>query len=170
MPSTGAPAAASFPGLEDFATDNTQLWKAISELRVHKTKAELELLRHTCLTSSEGHLAVMQHTRPGVYEYQLESLFQHWCYYNGGARYMSYTCICASGHNGSVLHYGHAGEPNSKKLKNGDMCLFDMGSEYHCYGSDITTTFPANGKFTPDQKMVYEAVLCTLHARFGITL
>jgi Xaa-Pro dipeptidase len=61
----------------------------------------------------------MQHARPGLAEYQLESLFRHWCYYHGGARHLSYTCICASGHNGSVLHYGHAGEPNAKVVKDG---------------------------------------------------
>lgn len=52
-----------------------------------------------------------------------------------------------------------AGEPNEKTIKAGDLCLFDMGTEYTCYGADVTTTFPASGKFTPDQRMVYEAVL-----------
>lgn len=118
-----------------------------------------QLLRYSATVSSEAHLAVMQHTRPGLSEYQLESLFRHWCYYVGGARQLSYTCICASGHNGSVLHYGHAGEPNAKLIRDGDLCLFDMGCEFHCYGSDITTTFPANGVFTADQRIIYEAVL-----------
>ena len=72
---------------------------------------------------------------------------------------MSYTCICATGDNASVLHYGHAGEPNKKTIRDGDLCLFDMGSEYHGYGSDITVSYPANGKFTEDQKIIYEAVL-----------
>jgi Xaa-Pro dipeptidase len=83
---------------------------------------------------------------------------QHWCYYHGAARHTSYTCICASGHNGSVLHYGHAGEPNSKVIADGSMCVFDMGGEYKCYGADITCSFPANGKFNDDQKFIYEAV------------
>jgi len=72
---------------------------------------------------------------------------------------MSYSCICATGENSSVLHYGHASAPNSRTVKDGDMCLFDMGAEYHCYASDITCCFPANGKFTEDQKLVYNAVL-----------
>uniref|UniRef100_A0A670K7V8 Xaa-Pro dipeptidase n=1 Tax=Podarcis muralis TaxID=64176 RepID=A0A670K7V8_PODMU len=88
-----------------------------------------------------------------------ECLFQHYCYKRGGMRHTSYTCICGSGHNSSVLHYGHAGAPNEKTIEDGDLCLFDMGGEYYCYGSDITCTFPANGKFTPDQRAIYEAVL-----------
>ncbi|NWT11441.1 PEPD dipeptidase, partial [Vireo altiloquus] len=87
------------------------------------------------------------------------SLFQHYCYTRGGMRHTSYTCICGSGDNSSVLHYGHAGAPNDKTIEDGDLCLFDMGGEYYCYGSDITCTFPANGKFTADQRAVYEAVL-----------
>jgi Xaa-Pro dipeptidase len=54
---------------------------------------------------------------------------------------------------------GHAGAPNDKTVEDGDMCLFDMGSEYYCYSSDITCSFPANGKFSSDQKIIYEAVL-----------
>ena len=72
---------------------------------------------------------------------------------------MAYTCIAASGHHGATLHYGHAGEPNAKLVEDGDMCLFDMGAEYHCYCSDITCSFPANGKFTDQQRDVYETCL-----------
>ena len=68
-----------------------------------------------------------------------------------GAGNCAYTCICATGPNPSVLHYGHAGAPNSRLIQDGDIGLYDMGAEYHCYCSDITSSFPANGVFTPDQ-------------------
>ncbi|XP_044126659.1 xaa-Pro dipeptidase isoform X2 [Bufo gargarizans] len=89
----------------------------------------------------------------------VECVFLNYCYARGGMRHSSYTCICGSGDNSSILHYGHAGAPNDKTLMDGDMCLFDMGGEYYCYGSDITCSFPANGKFTADQRAIYEAVL-----------
>uniref|UniRef100_A0A674AZ70 Xaa-Pro dipeptidase n=1 Tax=Salmo trutta TaxID=8032 RepID=A0A674AZ70_SALTR len=127
--------------------------------RLTKTDMELEVLRYTNRISSEAHKEIMKHVRPGQKEYEMESLFQHYCYSHGGMRHTSYTCICGTGNNGSVLHYGHAGAPNDKTIDDGDMCLFDMGGEYYCYSSDITCSFPANGKFTPDQKAIYEAVL-----------
>uniref|UniRef100_A0A0M3HGK6 Peptidase_M24 domain-containing protein n=1 Tax=Ascaris lumbricoides TaxID=6252 RepID=A0A0M3HGK6_ASCLU len=61
--------------------------------------------------------------------------------------------------NGAILHYGHANAPNNKKIMNGDLCLLDMGPECECYASDVTTTFPSNGKFTEKQKLIYNAVL-----------
>jgi len=62
-------------------------------------------------------------------EYQLESLFRHWAYYGGAARHAAYTSICAAGPSGATLHYGHAGAPNDKTLKDGDMMLMDLGAE-----------------------------------------
>jgi Xaa-Pro dipeptidase len=155
---------ATFPGIEKFRVDNGKLWPIFCELRTVKTEKEIALLRYTCSLTSEAHIAVMQHTIAGHMEYQLESVFHHWCHYHGGCRHMSYTCICASGHNGSILHYGHAGEPNAKRVAKGDLCLFDMGTEFHCYGSDVTTTFPEGGKFTADQLVVYNAVLAATYA------
>lgn len=150
---------ATFAGIDRFTVDNSVLHSHIAECRVIKTPQELEIMRYTNKVSSEAHIEVMKSIRPGMTEYQLESIFKHYCYYNGGARHMSYTCICGSGENGAVLHYGHAGAPNEKTVEDGDMCLFDMGCEYYCYSSDITCSFPANGKFTPDQKLIYEIVL-----------
>uniref|UniRef100_A0A3B5BB52 Xaa-Pro dipeptidase n=1 Tax=Stegastes partitus TaxID=144197 RepID=A0A3B5BB52_9TELE len=127
--------------------------------RLVKTDMELEVLRYTNRISSDAHKMIMKQVKPGQKEYEMESLFQHYCYTKGGMRHTSYTCICGTGNNSSVLHYGHAGAPNDKTIMDGDMCLFDMGGEYYCYSSDITCSFPANGKFTADQRAIYEAVL-----------
>lgn len=90
----------------------------------------------------------MKFIRPGKLEYQAESEFLNHCYSIGGCRHASYTCICGSGDNSSILHYGHAGAPNEKAIEDGDMLLFDMGANYFGYAADITCSFPANGKFT----------------------
>ncbi|CAI4222511.1 unnamed protein product [Auanema sp. JU1783] len=149
----------TFAGIGKFASNNTILYPIFAELRVLKTDAELEVLRYASKIASEAHRAAMKHVKPGLYEYQLESLFRHISHYHGGCRHLAYTCIAATGCNSSVLHYGHANAPNGKLIKDGDMCLFDMGPEYSCYASDITTSFPANGKFTENQKIIYNAVL-----------
>ncbi|XP_042895505.1 xaa-Pro dipeptidase [Parasteatoda tepidariorum] len=157
---------AVFEGISDFKVDNTSLYPRMVECRVIKTPLELEVLRYVNKLSSDAHKVVMQEIRPGMKEYQLESIFKHHCYRNGGARHVSYTCICGSGNNGATLHYGHAGAPNDKTVEDGDMCLFDMGGEYYCYASDITCSFPANGKFRKDQKLIYNAVLASSRAVF----
>ncbi|XP_033095698.1 xaa-Pro dipeptidase-like isoform X2 [Anneissia japonica] len=149
---------AVFEGVHKFKVNNTLLHPHIMECRVIKTPQELEILRYTNKISSEAHMEIMRKIRPGMKEYEMESLFQHYCYSKGGCRHTSYTCICGSGKNGAVLHYGHAGAPNDKVINDGDMCLFDMGGEYYCYASDITCSFPVNGKFTNNQKIIYQAV------------
>jgi len=155
---------AKFPNIASFDVDNAILHPVIAELRVFKTDMELEVIRYTNRISSDAHKEIMRRIKPGDMEYQMESLFCHYCYTHGGMRHTSYTCICGSGPNGAILHYGHAGEPNSKQIKDGDMCLFDMGAEYCCYTSDITCSFPANGKFTAEQRLIYEAVLAASRA------
>lgn len=150
---------AKFDDIEEFKINNEILHPVISECRVFKTPDEIEVIRYTNKISSEAHKEVMKSIKSGMFEFELESIFQDYCYRIGGMRHLSYTCICASGINSAVLHYGHAGAPNDKKIIDGDLCLFDMGGEYYCYASDITCTFPVNGKFTPEQRFVYEAVL-----------
>ncbi|GAB1609417.1 xaa-Pro dipeptidase-like isoform X1 [Argonauta hians] len=150
---------AAFKGINKFTVNDEFLHPVISECRVFKNDYELEVLRYTNKVSSAAHREVMRQIRPEMYEYQLESIFRHFCQYYGGGRHMAYTCICGSGENAAILHYGHAGAPNAKKLENGDICLLDMGTEYCCYSSDITCSYPVNGKFTEKQKIVYEAVL-----------
>jgi len=134
------------------------LFDHIVELRVHKTAQEIALLRHVNNISSDAHIAVMARTQVGMREFQLESMFRHWTYFIGGCRNQSYTSICGCGKNSAVLHYGHAGAPNDRVITANDMCLLDMGAEYHCYASDITCSFPASGKFSEKQRGIYLTV------------
>ncbi|XP_065849908.1 uncharacterized protein [Euphorbia lathyris] len=150
---------AEFEGIEKFETDLNTLHPILTECRVVKSELELSVIQFANDISSEAHVEVMRNARPGMKEYQLESIFLHHTYMYGGCRHCSYTCICATGENSAVLHYGHAAAPNDRTLKDGDIALFDMGAEYHFYGSDITCSFPVNGKFTSDQSLVYNAVL-----------
>uniref|UniRef100_A0A672ZKN0 Xaa-Pro dipeptidase n=1 Tax=Sphaeramia orbicularis TaxID=375764 RepID=A0A672ZKN0_9TELE len=147
---------ASFQGISKYSVSHLLL---LFYSRLLKTDMELEVLRYTNRISSEAHKMVMKHVKPGQKEYEMESLFQHYCYSKGGMRHTSYTCICGTGNKCSIIYYGHPGAPNDKTIFDGDMCLFDMGGEYYCYTSDITCSFPANGKFTADQRDIYEAVL-----------
>ncbi|ESW32237.1 hypothetical protein PHAVU_002G304900 [Phaseolus vulgaris] len=150
---------AEFQGIDKFDKDLATLHPILTECRVIKSKLEIELIQYANDISSEAHIEVMRKTKVGMKEYQLESIFLHHTYMYGGCRHCSYTCICATGENSAVLHYGHAAAPNDKTLEDGDMALFDMGAEYHFYGSDITCSFPINGKFTSDQSLIYNAVL-----------
>jgi Xaa-Pro dipeptidase len=141
-----------------------QLFSAIAECRVKKSEHEINIIRYANRVGSEAHLEVLRRCRPGLHEYQLESTFLHHCYDTGGCRTAQYIPIAASGPNGAILHYGHAGAPNNRTLEDGDLVLCDFGCSIYNYGSDITTTFPANGKFTSDQRLIYESVLAANEA------
>ncbi|KAJ3079161.1 hypothetical protein HDU99_000140, partial [Rhizoclosmatium hyalinum] len=150
--------------LIDMEVIDAVLYRVMVESRAIKSGLELDLMRYVNNFASKAHINVMQNCKPGLMEFQLESLFLHYASFEGGSRYSAYTCICGCGPNGAVLHYGHAGAPNSGRIKDGDMCLLDMGAEYHCYASDITCSYPSNGKFTQKQKGIYNAVLDALLA------
>ncbi|GMH43420.1 hypothetical protein BSKO_11342 [Bryopsis sp. KO-2023] len=150
---------AEFDGIKNFKKETEHLYPVLRECRVFKTPEEIEILQYSSKIASESHCKMIQSCKPGMMEYQLESNFLHHCYFAGGSRKAAYTPISASGPNPAVLHYGHEGAPNDRQILDGDLVLCDMGCKYYGYDSDITTTFPASGKFTPNQKMVYEAVL-----------
>ena len=152
-------APAQFAGIDAFSTDATILHTELTECRVRKSSDEIELLRYVNLVSSEAHVEVMRRAKPGVTEYQLEAAFLHEIYARGGCRFSAYTSICGCGPHSSVLHYGHQGAPNDGTLQDGHMFLNDSGGEYHGYAADITCSYPVNGRFTHEQRMIYETVL-----------
>ena len=126
----------------------------LAEMRLIKDDEEIALIKKSIDISKKGHLAAMQNCRPGMYEYQLEAKLMHE-FLDNGSQALSYPNIVASGENSCTLHY----EENNKQIKEGDLVLIDAGAEYHNYSSDITRTFPANGKFTKEQRAIYDLVL-----------
>jgi len=126
----------------------------INEMRLFKDKHELAIMRRAARISCEAHRRAMRFTRPNQYEYQVEAeLLHEFCRH--GARHPAYTSIVAGGANACVLHY----VGNNSQLRNSDLLLIDAGCELSGYASDITRTFPVNGKFSAAQKDVYEIVL-----------
>lgn len=130
--------------------------KILGELRLVKSEAEIALMQRAADISSQAHRRVMQACKPGLFEYQLEAEFMHECGYQG-ARFQAYSPIVASGVNACVLHY----EANDQCLQDGKLLLIDAGCENQHYASDITRTYPVNGKFTEEQRAIYQLVLNT---------
>ena len=162
------PPPADVPNLSDDVSVPNALFLAACEARVFKSADEAALLRYASWVTSNAHVDVMRVVKPEMYEYELEAEFLYRCARDGGCRNCAYTSICACGPNAAVLHYGHAGAPNARRLESGDLALLDMGAEYHCYCSDITCTMPVDGAFTPAQKIVYEGVLEAQRAVYKI--
>lgn len=128
--------------------------KLLNEMRLFKDGHELSLMRKAASISTAAHRRAMQFTHAGQYEYQVEAeLLHEFCRH--GARFPAYTSIVASGENACTLHY----IDNNAVLRDGNLLLIDAGCEFDGYASDITRTFPVNGKFSAAQKDVYELVL-----------
>ena len=126
----------------------------LNEMRLFKDKHELDIMRRAAAISTEAHKRAMRFTRPGQFEYQVEAeLLHEFC--SHGARHPAYTSIVAGGANACVLHY----VGNNAMLRDVDLLLIDAGCELDGYASDITRTFPVGGKFSAEQKDVYEIVL-----------
>jgi Xaa-Pro aminopeptidase len=132
----------------------TDLDHMLHEQRLFKSAAELRLLRRAGQITVRAHQRAMRSCRPGMYEYQLEAELQHE-FASGGARHAAYNSIVGSGENGCILHYVE----NSGKMRDGDMVLIDAGCELEYYASDVTRTFPVNGRFSREQRALYELVL-----------
>lgn len=126
----------------------------LHEMRLIKSKAELDLMRTAGQIAVRAHKRAMSVCKPGKFEYELEAEFMHE-FFRSGCVAPAYTSIVAGGDNACILHYNE----NNQKLNNGDLILIDAGCEYEYYASDITRTFPVNGVFSPEQKAIYELVL-----------
>jgi Xaa-Pro aminopeptidase len=125
----------------------------LHDMRLYKSRAEISAMRKSAKVAVSAHKRAMKATRPGMYEYEIEAEFIHE-FRKHDARY-SYSPIVGGGVNACTLHY----VDNSALLEDGDLLLIDAGCELDYYASDITRTFPVNGRFTPEQRAVYEIVL-----------
>jgi len=126
----------------------------LHEMRLIKEDHEMNLMKHAAEITTEAHIRAMQAVTPGMYEYQLEAEYLY-AFNKNGARSPAYNSIVGGGNNSCILHYVE----NNAELKDGDLVLVDAGCEYQYYASDVTRTFPVNGKFTPEQKEIYSIVL-----------
>lgn len=125
----------------------------LHEMRLIKSKAEIAVMRRAAQISAAAHRRAMQVCKPGMMEYEIEAEFQAIFRRHNG--WPAYTPIVGGGANACILHYIE----NNKPLKDGDLLLIDAGVEIDCYASDITRTFPVNGRFSAEQRAVYEIVL-----------
>ena len=126
----------------------------LDEMRLFKDAEEIDAMQQAANISGKAHQRLMQMTRPGLREYQLEAELLHH-FYNEGAQAVAYNSIVASGANACILHYRAGGSV----LQDNELVLVDAGCEYRSYASDITRTFPVNGRFNAAQARLYQLVL-----------
>ncbi len=143
---------------------NTQkIQQIMTDLREVKEPQEIDLLRKAVYISCMGQVEVMKAMHPGMSESEIQGI-QEYVFKRYGSEYEGYPSIVGAGHNGCVLHY-----INNNKLNVGDeLVLMDLGAEYRGYTADVTRTIPANGKFTPEQKAIYDLVYEAQEASFEI--
>jgi Xaa-Pro aminopeptidase len=125
----------------------------LHDLRLYKSRAELRVMKKSARIAAAAHVRAMRHVRPGMNEHEVEAELLHEFRRHGAVA--SYEPIVGGGANACVLHY----RANNAPLRDGDLLLIDAGAEYECYASDITRTFPVNGKFSPEQRAIYDIVL-----------
>ncbi|AYF89537.1 MULTISPECIES: Xaa-Pro aminopeptidase [unclassified Pseudomonas] len=133
----------------------------LHDMRLYKSAAEVKVMREAAEVSARAHVRAMQASRAGLYEYHLEAELEYE-FRRGGAKMPAYGSIVAAGKNACILHY----RENDALLKDGDLVLIDAACELDCYASDITRTFPVSGRFSPEQKAIYELVLKSQEAAF----
>jgi len=130
----------------------------LHDLRLYKSRGELRVMRKSARIAAEAHVRAMRATRPGMNEHEVEAELLHEFRRHGAVP--SYEPIVGGGANACVLHY----RANNAALRDGDLLLIDAGAEYQCYASDITRTFPVNGRFSPEQRAIYDIVLAAQSA------
>ena len=141
----------------------------IHELRVVKSPEELEIMQRAADIAAEAHCEAMKAVRAGMREYEIEALIEQ-VFRRHGSAGPAYTSIVGAGPNATVLHYIN----NDGELRDGELLLLDAGAEYKGYASDITRTFPINGRYSPAQREIYDLVLkaqmsCVEMVRPGVT-
>lgn len=127
---------------------------SLHEMRLFKSAAEIATMQIAIDITNKAHVRAMQVCKPGINEYVLEAEIMYE-FQRNGARSPAYNSIVGAGRNTCILHYVN----NNQMIKNGDLVLIDAGAEYQNYAADITRTFPANGKFSGEQRAIYELVL-----------
>jgi Xaa-Pro aminopeptidase len=142
----------------------------LHEMRLIKSDEEIEIMQRAADIAAEGHREAMKAARPGMMEYEIEALIEY-VFRRSGAAAPAYTSIVGGGVNATILHYVN----NDARLRDGDLLLIDAGAEYQGYASDITRTFPVNGRFTDAQREIYGLVLesqmaCIEMSRPGVSI
>lgn len=133
--------------------DTNSLSSIMASLRQVKTEEEMVLLTKAIRISAMGQREIMKAMHPGMSELEIQGIHEY-VYKKYGSEYEGYPSIVGAGNNGCVLHYIE----NSRMKVENDLVLMDLGAEYHGYSADVTRTIPANGKFTPEQKSIYNIV------------
>jgi len=133
--------------------DFVALGHSLHDLRLYKSRAELKLMRHAAAIAAEAHLAAMQVARAGRHEYEVEAEVQRVIRSSGAVA--AFPPIVAGGVNACTMHY----QANRAPLRDGELLLIDAGAEVECYASDISRSFPVNGRYSREQRALYEVVL-----------
>src|SRR5579875_401714 len=124
-----------------------------------KSEQEIELMRRAGEITRKGHIAGMRATHPGMWEYELEAVIEY-AYRMDGSPANAYPSIVAGGANATILHYNS----NREQLEDGTLVLVDSAAEFELYASDVTRTWPVNGRFSAEQRAIYEVVLAAQKA------
>ncbi len=130
-----------------------------AKMRMVKNQFEIDQIRYASTITASGFYNTIQQVKPGMHEYQVQAMLEYY-YKELGSQDTAFETIVAGGNNTCILHYN----TNREKLKNGDLVLIDSGAEYNYYNGDLTRTIPVSGKFTKEQKEVYQIVLDAQYA------